>query len=86
MAPWGAFDAAKDDVLRVEHNQDGQWHRRGTRPGYRAPSGSVVGARAPGLSADGQWPYSDGPDGRRYPAATDGPCVCRRLPAPGDAP
>jgi hypothetical protein len=24
-APWGAFDAAKHDILRVEQNRDGQW-------------------------------------------------------------
>lgn len=25
MAPWGPFDAAKGDILRVEQDRDGQW-------------------------------------------------------------
>jgi hypothetical protein len=24
-APWGPFDAAKDDILRIERGSDGQW-------------------------------------------------------------
>lgn len=24
-APWGTFDAAKHDVLRIEQDRDGQW-------------------------------------------------------------
>jgi len=27
-APWGAFDAAKHDILRVEQDRDGQWWAR----------------------------------------------------------
>lgn len=25
MAPWGTFDAAKDDIFRIERDSDGQW-------------------------------------------------------------
>ncbi|KAB1158762.1 DUF4265 domain-containing protein [Micromonospora sp. AMSO12t] len=37
-APWGAFDAAKHDILRVERDRDGQWwvKEKVTASGYCA--------------------------------------------------
>ncbi|MGH8883285.1 MAG: DUF4265 domain-containing protein [Stackebrandtia sp.] len=38
MAPWAAFDAAKDDIFRIEQDRDGQWwvREKVTTSGYCA--------------------------------------------------